>query len=120
MTSPATSFAEAPSALPMVAELAGSLAERPRTVTLSGAPEGHDAAVIGGLIGAGAAPSWIHVCRDDGRMARFAAGLAFFHPELESLSFPEVAARLGRSLDSVEKLWVRGLAQLRRSMGAIV
>ena len=31
---------------------------------------------------------WLHVCRDDGRMARFAAALAFFHPELEVLTFP--------------------------------
>jgi RNA polymerase sigma-70 factor (ECF subfamily) len=36
---------------------------------------------------------------------------------LEGLSFPEVAARMGRSLDSVEKLWVRGLARLRRLLG---
>ena len=35
-----------------------------------------------------AAPTWLHVCRDDGRMARFAAALAFFHPELNVLSFP--------------------------------
>jgi RNA polymerase sigma-70 factor (ECF subfamily) len=33
---------------------------------------------------------------------------------LEGLSFPEVAARLGRSLDSVEKLWTRALSKLRR------
>ncbi len=37
---------------------------------------------------------------------------------LEGLRFPEVARRMGRSVDSVEKLWVRGLAQLRRSLGA--
>jgi RNA polymerase sigma-70 factor (ECF subfamily) len=36
---------------------------------------------------------------------------------LEELTFPEVASRMGRSLDSVEKLWVRGLARLRRQMG---
>ncbi len=36
---------------------------------------------------------------------------------LEGLTFPEVSQRMGRSLDSVEKLWVRGLAQLRRVMG---
>ncbi len=36
---------------------------------------------------------------------------------LEALSFPEVAARMGRSEDSVQKLWVRALANLRRSMG---
>ena len=32
---------------------------------------------------------------------------------LEELSFPEIARRLGRSLDSVKKLWIRGLAHLR-------
>jgi RNA polymerase sigma-70 factor (ECF subfamily) len=36
---------------------------------------------------------------------------------LEGLTFPEVSQRMGRSLDSVEKLWVRGLAQLRQVMG---
>lgn len=33
---------------------------------------------------------------------------------LEQLPFPEVAERMGRSLDSVKKLWVRGLASLRK------
>ncbi len=37
---------------------------------------------------------------------------------LEGLTFPEVAARMGRSLDSVEKLWMRGLVRLRQIMGA--
>lgn len=36
---------------------------------------------------------------------------------LEELSFPEVARRMQRSLDSVKNLWARALAQLRRSMG---
>ena len=36
---------------------------------------------------------------------------------LESLPFAEVAARMARSEDSVQKLWVRALASLRRSMG---
>jgi RNA polymerase sigma-70 factor (ECF subfamily) len=36
---------------------------------------------------------------------------------LEGLTFPEVARRLGRTQDSVEKLWARGLARLRRSLG---
>lgn len=31
----------------------------------------------------------------------------------ESLRFPEIARRMGRSVDSVEKLWVRALARLR-------
>jgi len=33
---------------------------------------------------------------------------------LEGLTFPEVAQRLGRSVDSVKKLWPRALANLRR------
>jgi transcription-repair coupling factor (superfamily II helicase) len=69
-------------------ELARSLAARPRAVTLHGAPEGYDAAVVGRLAVEGAAGRWLHVCRDDGRMARFAAALAFFHPEIEALTFP--------------------------------
>jgi RNA polymerase sigma-70 factor (ECF subfamily) len=36
---------------------------------------------------------------------------------LEGLSFPEVARRLGRSVDSVEKVWRRALGKLRHSMG---
>ena len=32
--------------------------------------------------------TWLHVCRDDGRMARFAAALGFFHPGLTVLTFP--------------------------------
>jgi RNA polymerase sigma-70 factor (ECF subfamily) len=36
---------------------------------------------------------------------------------LEGLSFPAVAARMGRSVDSVEKLWVRALARLRHTLG---
>lgn len=33
---------------------------------------------------------------------------------LEGLTFSEIAARLERSVDSVEKLWVRGLAKLKQ------
>jgi RNA polymerase sigma-70 factor (ECF subfamily) len=36
---------------------------------------------------------------------------------LEALPFAEVAGRMQRSEDSVQKLWVRALASLRRSMG---
>jgi RNA polymerase sigma-70 factor (ECF subfamily) len=35
---------------------------------------------------------------------------------LQGLSFPEVAERMGRSVGSVEKLWMRGLARLRGAM----
>jgi RNA polymerase sigma-70 factor (ECF subfamily) len=36
---------------------------------------------------------------------------------LESQSFPEVARFMGRSVDSVQKLWLRALARLRRAFG---
>jgi RNA polymerase sigma-70 factor (ECF subfamily) len=37
--------------------------------------------------------------------------------QLEGRSFPEVAREMDRTLDSVKKLWVRGLARLRRTLG---
>jgi RNA polymerase sigma-70 factor (ECF subfamily) len=36
---------------------------------------------------------------------------------LEGLPFPEVARRMNRTTGSVEKLWIRALARLRRSLG---
>jgi RNA polymerase sigma-70 factor (ECF subfamily) len=36
---------------------------------------------------------------------------------LEELTFPAVASRMGRSVDSVKNLWARALTQLRRSLG---
>jgi len=71
-----------------LADLARSLAKRPRAVTLFGAHEGHDAATIGALHGESGVGAWLHVCRDDGRMARFAAALGFFHPHINTLTFP--------------------------------
>jgi len=38
---------------------------------------------------------------------------------LQGLTFPEVAQRMERSQDSVEKLWLRGLARLRREFGGV-
>ena len=35
---------------------------------------------------------------------------------LEGLTFPEVAEHMGRTVDSVKKLWARGLARLRDLM----
>jgi RNA polymerase sigma-70 factor, ECF subfamily len=37
---------------------------------------------------------------------------------MEGLSFPEIARRMERTQDSVEKLWVRGLSRLRKEMEA--
>ncbi len=39
---------------------------------------------------------------------------------LQGVSLPDVARRLGRTLDSVKNLWLRGLAQLRHLAGAIL
>jgi RNA polymerase sigma-70 factor (ECF subfamily) len=36
---------------------------------------------------------------------------------LEGLTFPDVANRMGRTLDSVEKLWLRALAKLKQQLG---
>jgi RNA polymerase sigma-70 factor (ECF subfamily) len=38
---------------------------------------------------------------------------------LEGLTFPEVAKRMGKTQDSVEKLWLRGLARLRQEFGVM-
>ena len=38
---------------------------------------------------------------------------------LEGLSFPQIAERMRRSLDSVEKLWLRAVTRLRQSMGGL-
>jgi RNA polymerase sigma-70 factor (ECF subfamily) len=38
--------------------------------------------------------------------------LRHFH----GLTFPEIARRLGKTLDSVKHVWLRGLAQLRRTL----
>ena len=85
---PAVARASGAGGTTAIEDLAGSLKARPRAVTLYGAPEGYDAAVVGRLVVGGAARRWLHVCRDDGRMARFAAALAFFNPEIEALTFP--------------------------------
>ena len=38
---------------------------------------------------------------------------------LEALTFPQVAERMNRSEDSVQKLWVRALARMRQSLGGL-
>jgi len=72
-----------------VIALEGFFAAPPKgeRLTLASAPEGHDAFVLGGLV-ARLNRAFIHVCRDDGRMARMRAALGFFWPELEVRSFP--------------------------------
>ena len=36
--------------------------------------------------------------------------------QLEGLSFPDVARRMGRTEDSVKNVWLRALARLRRML----
>ena len=36
---------------------------------------------------------------------------------IEGQTFPEVARRMGRSVDSVKKLWIRALGKLRNALG---
>ena len=60
----------------------------PGRLALCGAPEGHDAQVLGELVSRGIIGSLLHVCRDDGRMARTAAALAFFHEDVSVLTLP--------------------------------
>ncbi len=38
---------------------------------------------------------------------------------LEGLTFPEVAQRMEKTLDSVQKLWMRGLARLKQLIGGL-
>ncbi len=81
-------------------------------------------AMDGGFIATLSTPSQ-HASRREQAvlLAEALRGLSEDHREvivlrhLEALTFPEVAARMGRSEDSVQKLWVRALANLRRSIG---
>jgi DNA-directed RNA polymerase specialized sigma24 family protein len=34
----------------------------------------------------------------------------------QDLSFPEIASRMGRTLDGVKNLWIRALGRLRREV----
>ena len=59
-----------------------------------------------------AAPALVATVREVGRELGYDV---FALRHLEELPFPEVAARMGRTVDSVQKLWVRALARLRQS-----
>jgi RNA polymerase sigma-70 factor, ECF subfamily len=78
-----------------------------------------------GLIASQSSPSQKAARREQGLILAEALGRLPEHyrevlilRHLEELSFPEIAGRLGRSLDSVKNLWARGLAQLREVLGA--
>jgi transcription-repair coupling factor (superfamily II helicase) len=55
-------------------------------ITVSGAPEGHDAQLILAELSKGAPV--VHVARDDKRLAAMQAALAFFAPDIPVFSFP--------------------------------
>jgi transcription-repair coupling factor (superfamily II helicase) len=55
---------------------------------ISNAPEGRDAQMLGALAAKSGDSTLLHICRDDGRLARLNAALGFFHPGLTVLSFP--------------------------------
>lgn len=81
-------------------------------------------ALDGGLVDPGTSPSRAAVRRE---RAVLLAGALERLPEhyrqvivlrhFDGLAFPEVGRRMGRSTASVEKLWVRALARLRRPLG---
>lgn len=83
-------------------------------------------AMDGGLIGSNTTPSQ-HVARREQSvlLANALAQLSEDHREaivlrhLEGLSLADTATRMGRSQDSVQKLYVRGLMNLRRLMGSM-
>ncbi len=61
--------------------------EKPRHVTIGGAPEGFDARLVLKALDEAAGPV-IHVARDDRRLDSMRAALAFFAPEVPVLVFP--------------------------------
>ncbi|HYH63111.1 MAG TPA: sigma-70 family RNA polymerase sigma factor [Urbifossiella sp.] len=76
-----------------------------------------------GIVDRGESPSGAAVRREQAVL--LADALARLQPDyrevivlrqMEGLSFDEVAGRMGRSVDAVQKLWVRGLYQLRCSV----
>lgn len=83
-------------------------------------------AMDGALIGSNTTPSQ-HVARREQAvlLADALAQLSEDHREaivlrhLEGLSLADTAVRMGRSQDSVQKLYVRGLMNLRRLMGSM-
>lgn len=61
--------------------------DRPRQITLSGAPEGFDALLVARELEKSGGPV-VHVARDAGRMAAMQAALEFFAPDVARISFP--------------------------------
>jgi RNA polymerase sigma-70 factor (ECF subfamily) len=84
----------------------------------------HSSQVLGrGLLAGSSSPSQRAIRRERAVLLADALGqLSETYREvivlrhLEGLSFPEVARRMQRSLDSVKNLWARALGQLRRTL----
>jgi RNA polymerase sigma-70 factor (ECF subfamily) len=77
----------------------------------------------GGLVGKNESPSEIAAGRESNSLiADVLESLpedcrqVIFLRHFEGLSFAEVAESMQRSVDSVEKLWIRALARLRRNV----
>jgi RNA polymerase sigma-70 factor (ECF subfamily) len=78
-----------------------------------------------GLVASGSTPSQQAVRREQavllaealGRLPEDYREVIVLH-HLEELSFPDVARRMGRTVDSVKNLWIRALTRLRRSLGS--
>jgi RNA polymerase sigma-70 factor (ECF subfamily) len=73
------------------------------------------------LVDPHASPSQIAVRREQGHLVAEALAelpedyqMVIVLRHVEGLTFPQVAERLQRSVDSVEKLWLRGVARLRQ------
>jgi RNA polymerase sigma-70 factor (ECF subfamily) len=88
---------------------------------LAGELDRSSRALDGGLFARGSSPSRQAIRREQAvRLADALDRLPDDYREvlilrhLEELSFPDVARRMSRSLDSVKNLWTRGLARLRR------
>ncbi|MGF1640754.1 MAG: transcription-repair coupling factor [Rhodospirillales bacterium] len=64
-----------------------NILKRDGRTLICGAPEGHDALVIGALAGT-LEDGVLFVARDDVRLSRMADGLAFFAPRVRRLEFP--------------------------------
>src|SRR5262245_49005130 len=91
---------------------------------LAAAVDESSRALDGGLVAPQSSPSQQAVRREQAVLLADALGhlpedyrdvLVLRH--LQGLTFPQVADRMGRSVDSVEKLWVRALARLRQTVG---
>ena len=104
-----------PAAPPPLALLPG------RRLDIFGAPEGQDAFVLGRLAAMQGASGVLHVCRDDGRMARLAAALAFFDALAATLvTALRDAALYGRLVERARRIVAEEHHQLLESLAGSI